>query len=58
MYSGKMQVLEALLQVFEEENSKVLLFSYSTTLLSILESFAMSKGQQGWKSKSKIYKKI
>lgn len=46
IYSGKMQVLAALLEVLEEERAKVLLFSYSTTLLNVLEAFVTSKGYQ------------
>jgi len=43
-YSGKMEVLAGLLSVMEAEASKVLLFSYSTTLLDILEAYISSKG--------------
>ena len=43
-YSGKMEVLAGLLSVLESERSKVLLFSYSTSLLTILETFIESKG--------------
>jgi len=43
-YSGKMEVLAGLLTVLEAENAKVLLFSYSTTLLDILEAYISSKG--------------
>ena len=43
-YSGKMEVLASLLTVLESERAKVLLFSYSTTLLTILETYIESKG--------------
>ena len=39
-----MEVLAGLLTVLEAENAKVLLFSYSTTLLDILEAYISSKG--------------
>ena len=43
-YSGKMEVLDSLLPVLEAEEAKVLLFSHSTRLLDILETYAQSKG--------------
>nr|XP_058956968.1 DNA excision repair protein ERCC-6-like 2 isoform X2 [Pocillopora verrucosa] len=43
-YCGKMKVLEKLMKVFQEERSKLLLFSRSTQLLNILEEFVISKG--------------
>ena len=44
-YSGKMEVLVELLRALEdEEGAKVLLFSYSTTVLNILEAFVQSRG--------------
>ena len=43
-YSGKMEVLTTLLNVIEDERGKVLLFSHSTQLLNIIETFAQSKG--------------
>ena len=43
-YSGKMEVLTTLLNVIEDEGGKVLLFSHSTQLLNIIETFAQSKG--------------
>lgn len=43
-FSGKMQVLTGLLETLEKERAKVLLFSHSTTLLNILESFISSRG--------------
>ena len=47
-YSGKMQILVELLESFHEDNAneanKVLLFSYTTRLLNILETFVQSKG--------------
>lgn len=39
-----MKVLEKLMKVFQEERSKLLLFSRSTQLLNILEEFVISKG--------------
>ncbi|XP_033636346.1 DNA excision repair protein ERCC-6-like 2 isoform X2 [Asterias rubens] len=38
-YCGKMQILEKLLGVFKREGSKVLLFSYYTQLLNIIEMY-------------------
>ncbi|XP_076066387.1 uncharacterized protein LOC143039912 isoform X2 [Oratosquilla oratoria] len=38
-YCGKMEVLVEMLQVLKAESSKVLLFSYSTRVLDLLESF-------------------
>lgn len=45
--SGKMQVLVKLLQAIEKEEggSKVLLFSYSTTVLDIMEAFVQGQGE-------------
>ncbi|XP_022803262.1 DNA excision repair protein ERCC-6-like 2 isoform X2 [Stylophora pistillata] len=43
-YCGKMKVLEKLMKVFQEDHSKVLLFSRSTQLLNIVEEFVISKG--------------
>ena len=43
-YSGKMEVLAGLLSVLESEGAKVLLFSYSTSLLNIIETYLESKG--------------
>lgn len=47
-YSGKMQVLVKMLKAIEEEegSSKVLLFSYSTHVLDILESFVQSQNYE------------
>ncbi|KAK3612352.1 hypothetical protein CHS0354_011070 [Potamilus streckersoni] len=41
-YCGKMKVLQGLLEVFYKDHSKVLLFSYSTQVLDILEHYVMS----------------
>ena len=43
-YSGKMDVLTGLLAHLESEEAKVLLFSYSTSVLNIIETFVQSKG--------------
>ncbi|ELU06400.1 hypothetical protein CAPTEDRAFT_223034 [Capitella teleta] len=43
-HCGKMKVLQGLLSVFHKQKSRVLVFSYSTKLLDILESYIMSKG--------------
>ena len=43
-YSGKMDVLTGLLAHLESEGAKVLLFSYSTSVLNIIETFIQSKG--------------
>ena len=43
-YSGKMEVLAGLLTILESEGAKVLLFSYSTSLLNIIETYIESKG--------------
>ncbi|XP_013393762.1 DNA excision repair protein ERCC-6-like 2 isoform X1 [Lingula anatina] len=43
-YCGKMKVLVGILSVCAKNKSKVLLFSYSTRLLTIVEHFVMSKG--------------
>ncbi|KAL3868004.1 hypothetical protein ACJMK2_040844 [Sinanodonta woodiana] len=40
-YCGKMKVLQGLLEVFYKDHSKVLLFSYSTQVLDILEHYIM-----------------
>ncbi|XP_063043760.1 DNA excision repair protein ERCC-6-like 2 [Engraulis encrasicolus] len=44
MYSGKMRVLQKLLRHFFEKKDKVLLFSLSTKLLDVLESYCMAEG--------------
>ncbi|KAL8605870.1 hypothetical protein ACOMHN_040514 [Nucella lapillus] len=43
-YCGKMKVLHGMLSVFAKDHSKVLVFSYSTRLLDILEQHIMSEG--------------
>ncbi|XP_076462027.1 uncharacterized protein LOC143294538 isoform X2 [Babylonia areolata] len=43
-YCGKMKVLHGMLSVFAKDHSKVLIFSYSTRLLDILEQHVMSEG--------------
>ena len=43
-FSGKMEVLDSLLAILENEKAKVLLFSYSTKLLNIIETYIQSKG--------------
>ncbi|TRY86501.1 hypothetical protein DNTS_010128 [Danionella cerebrum] len=44
MYSGKMKVLQKLLNHFSSRKDKVLLFSLSTKLLDVLESYCMAEG--------------
>ncbi|XP_044052654.1 DNA excision repair protein ERCC-6-like 2 isoform X2 [Siniperca chuatsi] len=44
MYSGKMKVLQKLLKYYLEKRDKVLLFSLSTKLLDVLESYCMAEG--------------
>lgn len=44
MYSGKMKVLQKLLNHYMVKNAKVLLFSLSTKLLDVLESYCMAEG--------------
>ncbi|XP_048065793.1 DNA excision repair protein ERCC-6-like 2 isoform X1 [Megalobrama amblycephala] len=44
MYSGKMKVLQKLLNHFIVKKDKVLLFSLSTKLLDVLESYCMAEG--------------
>ncbi|CAM9574492.1 unnamed protein product [Scytosiphon promiscuus] len=41
---GKMQSLEPLLSMFHKTRDKVLVFSWSTTMLDVLESFVGAKG--------------
>ncbi|XP_056143313.1 DNA excision repair protein ERCC-6-like 2 [Lampris incognitus] len=44
IYSGKMKVLEKLLKYYMPKKDKVLLFSLSTKLLDVLESYCMAEG--------------
>ncbi|XP_075954974.1 DNA excision repair protein ERCC-6-like 2 isoform X3 [Anarhichas minor] len=44
MYSGKMKVLQKLLKHYLQRRDKVLLFSLSTKLLDVLESYCMAEG--------------
>uniref|UniRef100_A0A3Q2PT13 Excision repair cross-complementation group 6-like 2 n=1 Tax=Fundulus heteroclitus TaxID=8078 RepID=A0A3Q2PT13_FUNHE len=44
MYSGKMKVLQKLLKNYLQKRDKVLIFSLSTKLLDILESYCMAEG--------------
>ncbi|XP_038137424.1 DNA excision repair protein ERCC-6-like 2 isoform X2 [Cyprinodon tularosa] len=44
MYSGKMKVLQKLLNYYLPKKDKVLIFSLSTRLLDILESYCMAEG--------------
>uniref|UniRef100_A0A3B4AUW0 Uncharacterized protein n=1 Tax=Periophthalmus magnuspinnatus TaxID=409849 RepID=A0A3B4AUW0_9GOBI len=44
MYSGKMKVLQKLLHHYRQQKDKVLLFSLSTKLLDVLESYCMAEG--------------
>eukprot|EP00062_Callorhinchus_milii_P014604 gi/632963968/ref/XP_007898171.1/ PREDICTED: putative DNA repair and recombination protein RAD26-like [Callorhinchus milii] len=43
-YSGKMKVLQLLLEHFRRNHDKVLLFSLSTKLLDVLEKYCMAAG--------------
>uniref|UniRef100_A0A8B9G364 ERCC excision repair 6 like 2 n=1 Tax=Amazona collaria TaxID=241587 RepID=A0A8B9G364_9PSIT len=43
-YSGKMKVLQQLLNHFRRNKDKVLLFSFSTKLLDVLEQYCMASG--------------
>uniref|UniRef100_A0A8C8VJZ3 ERCC excision repair 6 like 2 n=1 Tax=Pelusios castaneus TaxID=367368 RepID=A0A8C8VJZ3_9SAUR len=43
-YSGKMKVLQQLLNHFRKSKDKVLLFSFSTKLLDVLEQYCMASG--------------
>ncbi|XP_072215443.1 DNA excision repair protein ERCC-6-like 2 isoform X2 [Excalfactoria chinensis] len=43
-YSGKMRVLQQLLNHFRNNKDKVLLFSFSTKLLDVLEQYCMASG--------------
>ncbi|XP_064498563.1 DNA excision repair protein ERCC-6-like 2 isoform X4 [Pseudopipra pipra] len=43
-YSGKMKVLQQLLNQFQKNKDKVLLFSFSTKLLDVLEQYCMASG--------------
>ncbi|XP_024865145.1 DNA excision repair protein ERCC-6-like 2 isoform X2 [Kryptolebias marmoratus] len=43
-YSGKMKVLQKLLKYYLQKRDKVLIFSYSTKLLDILERYCMAEG--------------
>ncbi|XP_033738502.1 DNA excision repair protein ERCC-6-like 2 isoform X2 [Pecten maximus] len=45
-YCGKMKILKGLLSVFSRDHSKVLLFSYSTKVLDILEQYMMTTGYE------------
>ncbi|XP_023138230.2 DNA excision repair protein ERCC-6-like 2 isoform X1 [Amphiprion ocellaris] len=44
MYSGKMKVLQKLLKHYLKKRDKVLIFSLSTKLLDVLESYCMAEG--------------
>ncbi|XP_030594310.1 DNA excision repair protein ERCC-6-like 2 isoform X2 [Archocentrus centrarchus] len=44
MYSGKMKVLQKLLKFYLQRRDKVLIFSLSTKLLDVLESYCMAEG--------------
>uniref|UniRef100_A0A3Q4MRT4 Excision repair cross-complementation group 6-like 2 n=1 Tax=Neolamprologus brichardi TaxID=32507 RepID=A0A3Q4MRT4_NEOBR len=44
MYSGKMKVLQKLLKFYLQKKAKVLIFSLSTKLLDVLESYCMAVG--------------
>lgn len=44
IYSGKMKVLQKLLKHYRQRKDKVLLFSLSTKLLNVLESYCIAEG--------------
>ncbi|XP_034727507.1 DNA excision repair protein ERCC-6-like 2 isoform X1 [Etheostoma cragini] len=44
MYSGKMKVLQKLLKHYLQRRDKILIFSLSTKLLDVLESYCMAEG--------------
>ncbi|KAM6931370.1 DNA excision repair protein ERCC-6-like 2 [Xenentodon cancila] len=44
MYSGKMKVLQKLLKYYLQRKDKLLIFSLSTKLLDVLESYCMAEG--------------
>uniref|UniRef100_A0AAX7UYH1 Excision repair cross-complementation group 6-like 2 n=1 Tax=Astatotilapia calliptera TaxID=8154 RepID=A0AAX7UYH1_ASTCA len=44
MYSGKMKVLQKLLKFYLQKRDKVLIFSLSTKLLDVMESYCMAVG--------------
>ncbi|XP_071374423.1 DNA excision repair protein ERCC-6-like 2 [Centroberyx affinis] len=44
VYSGKMKVIQKLLKYYMQRRDKVLLFSLSTKLLDVLESYCMAEG--------------
>ncbi|XP_040011882.1 DNA excision repair protein ERCC-6-like 2 isoform X2 [Xiphias gladius] len=44
MYSGKMKVLQKLLKYYLQKRDKLLLFSLSTKVLDVLESYCMAEG--------------
>ncbi|KAM7019134.1 DNA excision repair protein ERCC-6-like 2 [Tautogolabrus adspersus] len=44
MYSGKMKVLQKLLKYYLQKKDKILIFSLSTKLLNVLESYCMAEG--------------
>ncbi|XP_040898844.1 DNA excision repair protein ERCC-6-like 2 isoform X2 [Toxotes jaculatrix] len=44
VYSGKMKALQKLLKYYLQKRDKVLLFSLSTKLLDVLESYCMAEG--------------
>ncbi|KAM9743711.1 DNA excision repair protein ERCC-6-like 2 [Menidia menidia] len=44
VYSGKMKVLQKLLKYYLQKRDKILIFSLSTKLLDVLESYCMAEG--------------
>ncbi|XP_056020257.1 DNA excision repair protein ERCC-6-like 2 isoform X3 [Ostrea edulis] len=45
-YCGKMKILQRLLKVFQKDHSKVLLFSYSTRVLDIIDQYLITTGYE------------
>ncbi|KAJ8306297.1 hypothetical protein KUTeg_016842 [Tegillarca granosa] len=46
MILPSLQVLQGLLKIFNKDHSKVLIFSYSTKILDILEQYMMTTGYE------------
>ncbi|XP_061181749.1 DNA excision repair protein ERCC-6-like 2 [Saccostrea echinata] len=45
-YCGKMRILQRLLKVFQRDHSKVLIFSYSTRVLDIIDQYLITTGYE------------
>ncbi|CAL1534431.1 unnamed protein product [Lymnaea stagnalis] len=53
-YCGKMKILAGLLSVFASSHDKVLVFSYSSRLLDIIEQYVISQGHEYRKIDGKV----